>query len=166
MVTPTHAGKVYIETTIPSYLTAGPSRDIVVAARQQVTKEWWTTRRSAFSLYIAPYVLDEAARGDPEAANLRLQAIDRILVLAADEEVARLAEAIIAARIIPDKAQADAFHIAVATRHGMDYLLTWNCAHIANAEIMRQVQRIMEECGYEIPVICTPDELMGGTRDD
>lgn len=166
MVDATHAGKVYIETTIPSYLIAWPSRDIVVAAKQQITRDWWKTRKSAFSLYISPYVLDEAARGDTEAANLRLVAIQNILVLAADEEVVRLAEAIVAAGIIPSKAQTDAFHIAVATRHGMDYLLTWNCTHIANAETMRQVSGIMEECGYEIPIICTPDELMGGMTDD
>ena len=111
-------------------------------------------------------MLDEAARGNAEAAKKRLEALHDIPVLSVDEEVVRLAEAIIAANIIPGKAATDASHIAIATRHGMDYLLTWNCAHIANAEIMRQVQKIMEESDYEIPVICTPDELMGGNNDD
>ncbi len=158
--------KVYIETTIPSYLTAWPARDIVIAGKQEVTREWWKKRSGIFYLYISPYVLDEAARGDAEAAKKRLEALHDIPVLSVDEEVVRLAEAIIAANIIPGKAATDASHIAIATRHGMDYLLTWNCAHIANAEIMRQVQKIMEESDYEIPVICTPDELMGGNNDD
>ena len=158
--------KVYLETTIPSYLTAWPSRDIIIAGKQEVTRIWWQERKEDFSLFISPYVLDEASLGDPEAARRRMDFLQNISVLAADEEVARLAEEIIKESIIPEKAATDALHIAVATRHGMDYLLTWNCAHIANAEIMRMVERVMEYQGYEMPVICTPDELMGGVNDD
>jgi len=95
-----------------------------------------------------------------------MELLQGIPVLTVDEEVARLAEVIIRDKIIPEKSATDALHIAVATRHGMDYLLTWNFTHIANAEMMRMVGRIMENQGYEIPVICTPDELMGGVNDD
>ena len=157
---------VYIETTIPGYLTASPSRDIVIAARQEVTRAWWLKRKQEFALYASPYVLDEVRRGDPQAAQKRMEILQDLPVLTVDEEVVRLAEEILSTDIIPAKAAIDASHIAVATRHGIDYLLTWNCTHIANAEIIRQLQRAMGDKGYEIPVICTPDELMGGDEDD
>ncbi|MBL0717242.1 MAG: type II toxin-antitoxin system VapC family toxin [Desulfosarcina sp.] len=157
---------VYLETTIPSYLTAWKSKDIIIAGKQEVTRIWWNERRDDFLLYVSPYVLDEVSHGDPEAAQKRMEIIQNIPVLAVDEEVARLAEIIIKDTIIPEKASTDALHIAVATRHGIDFLLTWNCTHIANAEIMRKVDKTMENHGFEIPVICTPDELMGGVEND
>ncbi len=154
--------KVYLETTIPSYLTAQPSRDIVVAGRQEVTRVWWNTQRKRFSLYVSLYVLNEVSRGNSIAAEKRMGILDDIPILMEDEEVLRLTESILNANLIPHKAATDASHIAIATRHGMDFLLTWNCAHIANAEIVRDIDWILTEAGYDMPVVCTPDELMGG----
>lgn len=157
---------VYLETTIPSYLTAWRSRDIIIAGKQEVTRIWWDERKNDFSLYVSPYVLDETSHGDPVAVQKRMEILQNIPVLEVDEEVVSLAELILKDTIIPRKASTDALHIAIATRHGMDYLLTWNCTHIANAEIMRIVAKVMENHGVEIPVICTPDELMGGVDND
>ncbi len=157
---------VYLETTIPSYLSARKSKDIIIAGKQETTRIWWNERRNDFLLYVSPFVLDEASLGDHEAAKKRTDIIQNIPVLAVDEEVASLAEIIMKDTIIPEKASTDASHIAVATRHGIDFLLTWNCTHIANAEIIRTVDKVLENHGYEIPVICTPDELMGGVEND
>ena len=157
---------VYLETTIPSYLTAWRSRDIIIAGKQEVTRIWWDERKNDFSLYVSPYVLDETSHGDPVAVQKRMEILQNIPVLEVDEEVVSLAELILKDTIIPRKASTDALHIAIATRHGMDYLLTWNCTHIANAEIVRIVAKVMENHGVEIPVICTPDELMGGVDND
>lgn len=156
---------VYLETTIPSYLTARPSRDVVIAGKQEVTREWWEKRKNLFSLFISPYVIDEASRGDAIVSRERLEILQEFPVLAVDEEVTRLAELIIQGHAIPEKAATDASHVAIATRHGMDYLLTWNCTHIANAEIIRAIEQIMSKAGYVIPIICTPDELMGADED-
>jgi len=157
---------VYLETTIPSYLTSRQSRDIIILGRQEITKNWWKERSNKFSIYISTYVIDESGFGDKEAAKKRNVFLETIPVLAVDDEVLKLASEIIKAKIIPPKAATDASHIAVATRHGIDYLLTWNCTHIANAEIMRKIEKVMNNNGYEIPVICTPDELMGGDYND
>ena len=158
--------KVYLETTIPSYLTSRQSRDIIILSRQEITKRWWKERREKFSLYISPYVLDESGFGDKEAAKKRLEILENFSVLAVDDEVLKLTSKILEAKIIPLKATTDASHIAIATRHEIDYLLTWNCTHIANAEIMRKIEKVMSNNGYKMPVICTPDELMGGNNND
>src|SRR4051794_30416552 len=118
--------RVYLETTIPSYLTAWPSRDLVRAAHQQITREWWERRRSQFELYIAQVVLRECQAGDPTAASERLEALEGLPLLEQTEEATRLAQALLAQVPLPDRAAVDALHIAVAAVHGMDYLLTWN----------------------------------------
>jgi hypothetical protein len=153
--------RVYIETTIPSYLTAWPSRDLVVAAHQQLTKEWWRTRRGEFDLFVSQFVVDEAGAGDAEAARERLEAIDSLPLLDVTDSVSELAAAILQAGIIPSKAARDAAHIAVSAVHGIEFLMTWNCAHIANAMIVKKVQAICTAHGFTCPVICTPEELMG-----
>ena len=152
---------VYLETTIPSYLTAWPSRDLIKAARQQTTQAWWKERRSDFALYISGIVLDEAGAGDSEAAAARLKSIEGLPLLSLTPEVVALAEALVQEGPLPEKAASDAFHIALAAVGSMDYLLTWNCAHIANAEIQKQVRDLCRSREYELPVICTPDELLG-----
>ncbi len=152
--------KVYLETTIPSFVTSQPSRDIVIAGKQEISREWWRDRRELFEMYISPFVIEEAKKGDAEAAEKRMQLIRNIPILADDEEVRKIAETIIQGGLIPKKASADAFHIAVATRHGIDILLTWNCTHIANAQILKRIEKIVELLNYELPVICTPYELM------
>ncbi len=152
---------VYLETTIASYLTGRPSRDLVLAAKQQTTRDWWDLRRVGFDLWISQIVLDEAAEGDPEAAERRLNLLAGLPLLEVDDEAIRLAASIVQEGVLPEKAARDALHLGVATVRGADYLLTWNCTHLANAEIMRVVGRFIRSRGYEPPIICTPDELMG-----
>jgi len=153
--------KLYLETTIVSYLTARPSRDIITAGHQQMTQEWWDSRRLDFELFISQPVLQEAGAGDQEAAQRRFKVLEPIPVLELTEEVAALAGALVEEGPLPEKAATDALHIALATVHGMDYLLTWNCKHIANAEMRHAVTAVCHLRGYEPPVICTPEELLG-----
>jgi len=153
--------KVYIETTIPSYLAARPSRDLIVAAHQEITWEWWDKRRADFDVYISQFVVDEASGGDPEVATRRLQFLGSLLELEVTENVAVLVEAFIREGAIPAKAAVDGAHIAVAALHDMDFLLTWNCKHIANAEMFSMIGAVCKTYGYDCPVICTPEELLG-----
>ena len=150
---------VYIETTIVSYLTSLPSRDIVIAAHQQITREWWQGC-GRFEIYVSQIVLQEAGEGDPEAAKSRLKALEDINILELGEEARALANELVKRKAIPQKTVLDAFHIAIAVVNGMDYLLTWNCTHIANASIRNKIERICRLKGYDPPVICTPEELM------
>lgn len=154
--------RLYLESTIPSYLVAGPSRDLLIAAHQQVTSDWWRTRQPGFEIYVSQFVLDEIAKGDPDLAKRRLDVVKGIPLLEITEEVLGLATALVASRIIPKRAGTDAAHIALAAVHNLDFLLTWNCTHIANAAIIRGIEQICRERGFECPVICTPEELMGG----
>ena len=153
--------RIYIETTIPSYLTARPSRDIVQAARQQLTREWWDVERRNYDLCISQIVLDEAAAGDAEAAQRRMAVIDTLPLLDLTFEVDGLAETIMQSGLLPASASRDAVHIAVPAVHQVHFLLTWNCRHIANATIFRDLQHIIMSAGYDVPVICTPEELLG-----
>jgi predicted nucleic acid-binding protein len=151
--------KVYIETSIPSYLKAWRSRDLVVAGNQETTKEWWD-RRDDFDLYISEFVLQEVANGDFKAAEERLKALDGIPVIEITEEVAIIAEKLLSEASLPGKARIDALHIATATIGGMDYLLTWNCAHIANPAFRFKIESVIRSFRYEPPIICTPLELL------
>lgn len=162
----TEKSAVYIETTIPSFLTARPSVNLIVAGKQEVTRQWWEARKDHYHLFLSQYVLDEAAGGASEAAKKRLEAIDEIELLEVDEEVLLLADEIMKTGLIPEKARTDAAHIAVAVRHSMDFLLTWNCTHIANAEILSRINFVVWNAGYFLPTICTPDELFGGENDE
>jgi hypothetical protein len=150
--------RVYVETTVVSYLTAQPSRDIVVAAHQQVTREWWQ-QRGRYELFVSEAVLQEAARGDAVAAAARLAALQGLPVLDVGAAVGDLTRRLLAAGAVPQKALVDAVHIAVAAVNGMDYLLTWNCAHIANATVRVKVEAQCRLAGNAPPVICTPEEL-------
>ncbi len=153
--------KLYLETTIPSLLTGRPSRDLQVAAHQQATSEWWHQQRFKYDIFISQLVLDEAADGDAEAAKLRLAVLSDLPLLEATEEAGELAARLLAPDMLPPKAAKDATHIALAAVHHMDLLLTWNCAHINNATVIPTVARICRQLGYELPFICTPEELMG-----
>lgn len=157
---------VYIETSIVSYLTARPSRDLVGAARQQLTVQWWETQRALFDLVVSPLVLDEASRGDPEAASRRLQTIHGLRQVEPTPDVIVFTRQILAEGALPKEAADDALHIALAVVHGVDYLLTWNCRHIDNAQNKPLIRRLCQKAGYGFPEICTPEELMGGTTDD
>ncbi len=152
---------VYIETTIVSYLTARFSTDLVTAAHQQITQEWWAKRRVGFALFVSQFVVQEASVGDAEMAQKRLEQLQAIPLLEVNQEVENLARRLVVDGVLPKKAAVDALHIAVATVHGMDYLLTWNCKHIANAEMQNKVAAVCRESGFEPPVICTPEELLG-----
>jgi hypothetical protein len=151
---------VYIETSIISYLTARPSNDIRSAARLNSTAEWWESHSRNFSLFVSEYVLAEAAGGNAEAAERRLKAVQDVPVLETTGLVQELAEKFLSFSVVPTKAELDAYHIAVAAAHGMDYLLTWNCKHIANAAMRMKIEEICVIADCEPPVICTPDELM------
>jgi len=153
--------RLYLETTLPSYLTSRPSRDLIIAGHQQVTRDWWEKRRDDFQIYISQLVLDEAGAGDPEAARQRMKVLQSLPLLDITPGVVELSFGILAAGKIPRKAATDAAHIAIAAVHGMDFLLTWNCVHIANAAIVRALASICRKHGYECPVICTPEELLG-----
>ena len=152
--------KVYLETTIVSYLTARPSRDLITAAHQQITQQWWDTQRTRFDLFVAPPVMQEAQAGDPEAAARRLAALQGMPLLTLSEEATRLAQALIAPGPLPPHAVVDALHIAIAAVNGIHYLLTWNCTHIANAAIRSDLEDVCRAHGYEPPVLCTPEELL------
>lgn len=152
--------KVYLETTIPSLLTGWPQRDLVLAADQQVTQAWWQTRRTDFHLFVSQVVLDEVAEGDRAAATARLKVLAGLPILAVTAEVEKVAKAILRTKLIPAKAAADALHLAIAAVHGMHFLLTWNCRHLANAAIAGRLAAACEVSGYKMPVICTPRELI------
>jgi len=151
--------KLYIETSVVSYLTAQGSRDLVLAAHQEVTRTWWASR-DGYDLYVSQFVLDEAAAGDSEAADRRLEVLREMPLLNASTEVLALAGRLLAERGMPAKARIDALHVATAAVHGMDYLLSWNCKHIANATLRTRIESICRTGGFEPPVICTPLELV------
>ena len=153
--------KVYIETTIVSYLTARLSRDLIIAAHHQLTQEWCNTRRADFDLYTSQFVIQESSAGEGAMAQKRLEALDGIPLLSVTQEAVTLARTLVERGPIPEKAEVDALHIAVAATNGMDYLLTWNCKHIANAEMQIGIGKLCRVAGYEPPVICTPEELLG-----
>jgi len=152
---------VYIETSVLGYLTARPSRDIVVAANIEITREWWETRRNDFQLYSSQAVIKETSQGDAAIASQRLEILRNFSLLDLNQSVLGLAEQFLARSNLPAKADVDAVHIAAATVHGMDYLLTWNCKHIANAQIQRKLTEISFDFGYDLPILCTPYELLG-----
>ncbi len=153
--------KVYLETTIPSYLTSRLSRDLLVAAHQQLTSDWWHDHRERFRLFVSPRVLAEAESGDSAASARRIAALEGIPILAFTPEARLLMVRFLGNGLIPQKSVEDAAHVAIATVHGMDYLLTWNCRHIVNAEIMKRLAIIAADTGYSLPVLCTPEQLMG-----
>lgn len=151
---------VYIETTIPSYLTAAPSRDLVVAGHQQVTHTWWQTAKDRFDLFISEAVLREVRAGDPEYAARRLEVLAAIPILPLNQEIRSLADRYQAELRLPKKAATDALHIALAVFYEMDYLVTWNCAHIANGYVLRALMNLNHGLGRYTPLLLTPDELL------
>lgn len=152
--------KVYLETTVISYLVARPSRDLRVAAHQQATSEWWAQKRKDFDLHVSQLVVEEASAGDQSAAARRLEYLDGISLLDLNDASVILAEHLLATGAVPKEAEEDALHIAAAAVHGMNYLLTWNCKHIANATMRNRIEAACAGAGYDSPVICTPEELL------
>ncbi|OHB62998.1 MAG: DNA-binding protein [Planctomycetes bacterium RBG_13_62_9] len=152
--------RVYIETSVVSYLTSRLSTDMVVAAHQRLTKRWWEERGPRFEMIISELTYGEAAAGDAAAASARLEAIAELRILTVTDEAVSLAEVLTARGPIPSEHGADALHIAIAAVNGMDYLLTWNCKHLANAAHRNGIESLVEGAGYVCPIICTPEELM------
>jgi len=152
--------KVYIETSVISYLAARPSRDLVVAGHQKTAHDWWRLRRPDYDAYVSDFVLDEVSAGDEDAARRRRQAVRDLTVLELTDESRDFAQRLVAGGLFPQKAAGDAFHLAIATVSGMDFLLTWNCTHIANARVRKPIEELAASLELEAPVICTPDELM------
>lgn len=152
--------RVYIETTVVSYLTARPSRDVVIAGHQQVTHEWWDTRRSDYELCVSQLVLDEAGAGDPQAAGERLAVLHPMLVLETTPEALELAKELVQAGALPANAVGDALHIAIAATKGVPFLLTWNCRHLANAVMRPMIEAACNAKEFKPPIICTPEELL------
>lgn len=153
---------VYIETSIPSYLTARPSSDLRVAAWQQLTTQWWEESRHDFLIFTSELVLTEVSAGNTEAAKRRIHILKDIQRLIIDDEVERLAAQLVHEKTVPFSANADAIHIAVAAVHRIDYLLTWNFRHIDNAAKKPAMRFVCSNLGYRCPEICTPLELLGG----
>lgn len=152
---------VYLETSFISYLVARPSRDVIVAGHQQTTQEWWDNRRSDFTCSVSQVVIDEASVGDASEVAKRLAIISGLPSVDVTEDAETLTQAIMAAGILPRHAFPDAAHVAVCAVHKIDYLLTWNCKHLANAQLARRIAVVCEKLAYKMPTICTPEELMG-----
>lgn len=143
-----------------SYLTSRPSRDIVVAAHQELTRHWWETSREGFEVLVSELVLREASGGDPTAAEQRRAVLVGIEILETTMDAVLLAEQLVQQGPLPRTAAEDALHIAIAVTNGVDYLLTWNCAHIANAAMRRTIDDVCIGLGYQPTVLCTPEELL------
>lgn len=151
---------VYIETTVISYLTARFTRDLVVAAHQQITREWWERALPQYEAFISPVVLEEIARGDVHAAKSRIEKVKDFPLVEVTTEVQALAELYFDQIQIPEKARADAYHLALATIHGLDFLVSWNCTHIVSGRVRWILEEIHKEQGLQGPILCTPEELM------
>jgi hypothetical protein len=154
------AERVYVETTVVSYLTARPSRDVVIAGHQQITHEWWDTRRQSYELCASQLILQEAGDGDPEAARERLEVLQSMVLLETTDAALNLANDLLRAGALPAKAADDAFHIGIAATQGVSYLLTWNCRHLANATMRPFIEAVCASNGFKPPIICTPEELL------
>ncbi len=150
---------LYLETTIPSYYVARASRDLIVAARQSITAEWVEKGAHKYDIYTSQFVLDEAVEGDCEAAKKRLDFLSSFRLLEITDEVIYIAEIILETGLIPEKAVGDVSHIAVASAHEIEFLLTWNCKHINNAVIKESLRKNFEKKSIYFPIICTPEEL-------
>jgi predicted nucleic acid-binding protein len=157
---------VYIETSIISHVTARPGTDVQIAAIQQQAQEWWFKKRQNFELVTSQLVIDEASRGDRLAASERLRLLDGLPTVPINDSVRALALAIVSESIIPQKAAADALHVAAAAVAGVQYLLTLNCRHIANAHELPRVYRLLDKYGFGQLLICTPAEFLGGDEND
>ena len=149
-----------METSVISYLTARQSRDLIIAAHQQVTREWWETALPKCEAFVSPIVIEEISRGDAQAAQERLDNISSFSILDIVTEARDLADAYFNAIRIPEKARADTYHLALTAWHGLDFLVSWNCKHIVNGRIKMVIEEINADFGIRTPIICTPEELM------
>ncbi|MEK9150118.1 MAG: type II toxin-antitoxin system VapC family toxin [Candidatus Desantisbacteria bacterium] len=151
---------VYLETTVVSYLVAYPSRDLVVSAHQQITREWWDIAQKQFNLFISEAVLEEIGRGDPIAVARRQEIVQKLPVLELNKDVRELVRSYEKNLGLPKQATTDIVHIAFAVAYEVDYLLTWNCSHIANGEVIRRLLQLNQGLKRATPLILTPEELL------
>ncbi|MDI6402015.1 type II toxin-antitoxin system VapC family toxin [Balneolaceae bacterium ANBcel3] len=152
--------KVYIETSVISYLCGKPSRDLITAGRQQITLHWWEVQKSNFQLFVSEPIWDESELGDPQAVEKRLSVLRKIAQLEVTPEALEFAKFLVANTPFPDNAKVDALHISIATVQHMDYILTWNFKHIANASIRSKLEVLAQSRSINLPIICTPEELV------
>ena len=150
---------VYIETTIAGHLTSRLPNDPLVVGQMLATRKWWAESRQGFDVFTSQVVLDEASQGDRQAAIERLEVLKDVPLLPINRAAEELAERLIASSALPAKARVDAAHVAIAALNGIEYLLTWNCRHLANATLRGRIEQVCREQGYEPPIICTPSEL-------
>ena len=157
--------RIYIETTIPSYVVARPARDLLQAGRQQLTRDWWDLKRQEHELFTSQIVLDEIAAGETAMAQKRLELMADVTLVDLTDEAEAITKEILGSGLLPSDADRDAAHIALATVHKMDILLSWNCRHIANAAIQSRLRRLATGAGLTLPLLCTLDELTGELYD-
>jgi hypothetical protein len=150
---------VYIESSIISYLTSRPSRDVVISARQIITENWWLSQRNNYDLFVSALVIQEISKGDPEAAERRLNAVADFPLLGASQDTLLLAEALLVGAAVPKTSEEDALHISIAAASGIDFLLTWNFKHINNAHTKAAISAAIEAYGFACPILCSPEEL-------
>ncbi len=151
--------KVYIETTIPSYLVSEQSENIIILSRQIITKDWWNIERKKYELFVSPIVIEEIANGDKHYAVKRQNEIKNLKVLREDENIDIIAEFYMKQFNFPEKIVRDIYHVSYSVYYEMDYLLSWNCSHLANAHFKKQLLKLNNQKGYKTPEICTPEEL-------
>ena len=151
---------IYFETTVVSYYTSKPSRDIIVLAHQEITRQWWPKAIRRYNVFISGVVIEEASSGDPGAAKRRLEELKDFPHLELDDKVEEMAQVYMERLEIPEKSFRDATHLAVASVHNIDYLATWNCTHLANGKVIKKLMKINESFSIHMPIICTPEELM------
>lgn len=154
---------VYIESSIISYLTSRPSRDLITAARQTITADWWVNQKPHYEVYISALVEEEISAGDATAAEQRLQAVADIPSVSVTPQAQQLADQLIFTKAVPANSVEDALHIAIAATQGTEYLLTWNFKHINNAETKALIAIVIEAAGFVCPILCSPEELGGFT---
>ena len=152
--------KVYLETSVVSYYTGRPSRDLITAAHQEVTRIWWERELVKYDVFISNYVIEEASQGDPILAKKRIDALNGFQMLNKIDGIKILSDAYIKATSLPEKARVDTLHMSIATLYQVDFMLSWNCKHIVNAHIIAIITNVNEEFGLQSPVICTPYELL------
>ena len=152
---------VYLETSMIGHLVGRISKDLIIASHQRLAREWWNFRRLDYELYVSDFVLDEISAGDPTAATERLELVKDITILNTTEAVEKLGEKLVKELSLPVKAAVDAFHIGVAAVNGIDYVLTWNCAHIANVDLLDKIKAVCDLAGFKCPILCTPHQLLG-----
>ena len=152
---------IYIESTIPSYLVARPSRDLLKLSRQIASRQWWDEVLPSYDPYVSRYVLQEISDGDPQAATRRQKAIEGFTFLETSEQIEKLALVILKKIRIPEKSKIDAYHLAIAITHGMDYVISWNFNHIVGPPVRKTFAEIGRELNLVMPILCTPSDFLG-----